>query len=82
MPAPDTTSPAEPLQAIAGFAALLRAHGLQVGVAEQQFAVLVRQTHEAKEHPDGHAVRKIAAERQQLTDLNQQLHVLEQTLKG
>ena len=29
-----------------------------------------------------HAVRKIAAERQQLTELNQQLHVLEQTLKG
>ena len=29
-----------------------------------------------------HAVRKIAAERQQLTKLNQQLHVLEQTLKG
>lgn len=29
-----------------------------------------------------HAVRKIAAERQQLADLNQQLHVLEQTLKG
>jgi len=27
---------AEPLQAIAGFAALLRAHGLRVGVAEQQ----------------------------------------------
>jgi len=29
-----------------------------------------------------HAVRKIAGERQQLTELNQQLHVLEQTLKG
>jgi len=29
-----------------------------------------------------HAVRKITAERQQLTELNQQLHVLEQTLKG
>ncbi len=29
-----------------------------------------------------HAVRKIASERQQLADLNQQLHVLEQTLKG
>ncbi|MEJ7930286.1 chromosomal replication initiator protein DnaA [Ramlibacter sp. AN1015] len=29
-----------------------------------------------------HAVRKIAGERQQLSDLNQQLHVLEQTLKG
>ena len=29
-----------------------------------------------------HAVRKITAERQQLADLNQQLHVLEQTLKG
>ncbi|QHI98825.1 chromosomal replication initiator protein DnaA [Xylophilus rhododendri] len=29
-----------------------------------------------------HAVRKIAAERQQITELNQQLHVLEQTLKG
>ena len=29
-----------------------------------------------------HAVRKIGAERQQLADLNQQLHVLEQTLKG
>ncbi len=29
-----------------------------------------------------HAVRKIAAERQQLIELNQQLHVLEQTLKG
>jgi len=29
-----------------------------------------------------HAVRKIAAERQQVTELNQQLHVLEQTLKG
>ncbi|MEY2781310.1 MAG: hypothetical protein RL307_1014 [Pseudomonadota bacterium] len=29
-----------------------------------------------------HAVRKIAAERQQLLELNQQLHVLEQTLKG
>ena len=29
-----------------------------------------------------HAVRKISAERQQMTDLNQQLHVLEQTLKG
>jgi chromosomal replication initiator protein len=27
-------------------------------------------------------VRKISAERQQLTELNQQLHVLEQTLKG
>jgi len=29
-----------------------------------------------------HAVRKIGAERQQLSELNQQLHVLEQTLKG
>jgi chromosomal replication initiator protein len=29
-----------------------------------------------------HAVRKINAERQQLTELNQQLHVLEQSLKG
>jgi chromosomal replication initiator protein len=29
-----------------------------------------------------HAVRKISAERQQLSELNQQLHVLEQTLKG
>ncbi len=29
-----------------------------------------------------HAVRKINGERQQLTELNQQLHVLEQTLKG
>jgi chromosomal replication initiator protein len=29
-----------------------------------------------------HAVRKIAAERQTLSELNQQLHVLEQTLKG
>jgi chromosomal replication initiator protein len=29
-----------------------------------------------------HAVRKIGAERQQATELNQQLHVLEQTLKG
>ena len=29
-----------------------------------------------------HAVRKISSERQQLTELNQQLHVLEQTLKG
>jgi chromosomal replication initiator protein len=29
-----------------------------------------------------HAVRKISLERQQLMDLNQQLHVLEQTLKG
>ena len=29
-----------------------------------------------------HAVRKISAERQQLTELNQQLHVLEQSLKG
>ncbi|MBY0455636.1 MAG: chromosomal replication initiator protein DnaA [Burkholderiaceae bacterium] len=29
-----------------------------------------------------HAVRKISAERQQTTELNQQLHVLEQTLKG
>lgn len=29
-----------------------------------------------------HAVRKISAERQQITELNQQLHVLEQTLKG
>jgi len=29
-----------------------------------------------------HAVRKIAGERQQQTELNQQLHVLEQTLKG
>jgi chromosomal replication initiator protein len=29
-----------------------------------------------------HAVRKIGAERAQLTELNQQLHVLEQTLKG
>jgi chromosomal replication initiator protein len=29
-----------------------------------------------------HAIRKISAERQQLTELNQQLHVLEQTLKG
>jgi len=29
-----------------------------------------------------HAVRKIAGERQKLTELNQQLHVLEQTLKG
>ncbi len=29
-----------------------------------------------------HAVRKIGSERQQLNDLNQQLHVLEQTLKG
>jgi len=27
-------------------------------------------------------VRKIAAERQKNTELNQQLHVLEQTLKG
>ena len=29
-----------------------------------------------------HAVRKISGERKQLTELNQQLHVLEQTLKG
>ena len=29
-----------------------------------------------------HAVRKITAERQLMTELNQQLHVLEQTLKG
>ncbi len=29
-----------------------------------------------------HAVRKVAAERQQLGELNQQIHVLEQTLKG
>ena len=29
-----------------------------------------------------HAVRKIGGERQQLTELNQQLHILEQTLKG
>jgi chromosomal replication initiator protein len=29
-----------------------------------------------------HAVRKVAAERKLMTDLNQQLHVLEQTLKG
>jgi chromosomal replication initiator protein len=29
-----------------------------------------------------HAVRKIGGERQSLTELNQQLHVLEQTLKG
>ncbi|MGI9134163.1 MAG: chromosomal replication initiator protein DnaA, partial [Rhodoferax sp.] len=29
-----------------------------------------------------HAVRKIGGERQQMADLNQQLHVLEQTLKG
>ncbi len=29
-----------------------------------------------------HAVRKMSAERQQLGELNQQLHVLEQTLKG
>ncbi len=29
-----------------------------------------------------HAVRKISAERQTLSDLNQRLHVLEQTLKG
>ncbi len=29
-----------------------------------------------------HAVRKISGERQQLAELNQQLHVLEQTLKG
>ncbi|MBM3397393.1 MAG: chromosomal replication initiator protein DnaA [Betaproteobacteria bacterium] len=29
-----------------------------------------------------HAVRKIGADRQQMTELNQQLHVLEQTLKG
>jgi chromosomal replication initiator protein len=29
-----------------------------------------------------HAVRKITAERAQLSDLNQQLHILEQTLKG
>ena len=29
-----------------------------------------------------HAVRKIGAERLQLTEVNQQLHVLEQTLKG
>jgi chromosomal replication initiator protein len=29
-----------------------------------------------------HAVRKISGERQQIADLNQQLHVLEQTLKG
>jgi chromosomal replication initiator protein len=27
-------------------------------------------------------VRKIGGERQQVTELNQQLHVLEQTLKG
>ena len=29
-----------------------------------------------------HAVRKIGAERQTVNELNQQLHVLEQTLKG
>jgi chromosomal replication initiator protein len=29
-----------------------------------------------------HAVRKVGSERQQMADLNQQLHVLEQTLKG
>ena len=35
-PAATSVVQAEPLQAIAGFAALLRDHGLQVGVAEQQ----------------------------------------------
>ena len=29
-----------------------------------------------------HAVRKISGERQKNSELNQQLHVLEQTLKG
>lgn len=29
-----------------------------------------------------HAVRKVTSERQQQTELNKQLHVLEQTLKG
>jgi chromosomal replication initiator protein len=29
-----------------------------------------------------HAVRKISAERHKNSELNQQLHVLEQTLKG
>ena len=29
-----------------------------------------------------HAVKKISADRQQDTELNQQLHVLEQTIKG
>jgi chromosomal replication initiator protein len=29
-----------------------------------------------------HAVRKMSAERQLMSELNQQLHVLEQTLKG
>jgi chromosomal replication initiator protein len=29
-----------------------------------------------------HAVRKVAADRTKNTELNQQLHVLEQTLKG
>ena len=36
MNTPAATARAEPLQAIAGFAALLREHGLSVGVAEQQ----------------------------------------------
>jgi len=36
MAPPQAVRHAEPLQAIAGFAALLREHGLQVGVAEQQ----------------------------------------------
>ena len=36
-----------------------------------------------RDHTTGlHAVRKISAERQNVTELNQQLHVLEQTLKG
>lgn len=36
---PAATSRAQPLQAIAGFAALLREHGLKVGIAEQQAMV-------------------------------------------
>lgn len=36
MPAPTKPTVAQPLQALAGFAAFLREHGLHVGVAEQQ----------------------------------------------
>lgn len=39
MNAPPALTPAEPLESIAGFAALLREHGLTVGIAEQQAMV-------------------------------------------
>ena len=53
-----------------------------VRVPGLQIAMGLRRAVEREGPVDGDLDQAVAGERQQLTELNQQLHVLEQTLKG